>query len=210
MSHPPGLLRARCKRPRRPCASNQRDERTASFHTSLVVDAAYRRTGKRDTRSHWPWPPPLLSRPPEFIRSRQNTPIVMKLATATLNDGQHEWLRLFAAAIGKKSGGRIEAKLYPASQLGSIPRMIEGTQFGSIQLFIAPPEFFVGVGQRFELLSAAGLAESQQHAIRIISDPEFAKAFPAIGTNKGREPVCEGSGSVCDARAVRHTRISQK
>jgi hypothetical protein len=28
---------------------------------------------------------------------------------------------------------------------------------------------------------AAGLAESQQHAIRIISDPEFAKAFLAIG-----------------------------
>ena len=115
----------------------------------------------------------------------QSTPIVMKLATATLNDGQHEWLRLFAAAIEKKSGGRIKAELYPASQLGSIPRMIEGTQLGSIQLFVAPPEFFVGVDQRFELLSAAGLAENQQHAIRIISDPEFAKAFLAIGTNKG-------------------------
>jgi hypothetical protein len=42
MSHPPGLLRARRKHPRHPCASNQRDERTASFHTSpaAVGDAA--------------------------------------------------------------------------------------------------------------------------------------------------------------------------
>jgi TRAP-type transport system periplasmic protein len=63
--------------------------------------------------------------------------------------------------------------------------MIEGTQLGAIQLFTAPPEFFVGVDPRFELLSAAGLAESEQHAIRIISDPEFVKAFLAVGANKG-------------------------
>ena len=69
----------------------------------------------------------------------------MKLATATLNDGQHEWMKLFAAAIERKSGGRIKAELYPASQLGSVPRMIEATQLGSIQMFNAPPEFFAGV-----------------------------------------------------------------
>jgi TRAP-type transport system periplasmic protein len=115
----------------------------------------------------------------------QTNPIVMKLATATLNDGQHEWMKLFAEAIEKKSAGRIKAELYPASQLGSIPRMIEGTQLGSIQIFLAPPEFFVGVDQRFELLSAPGLAENEQHAVRIIADPEFAKAFLALGVNKG-------------------------
>jgi TRAP-type transport system periplasmic protein len=114
-----------------------------------------------------------------------DAPIVMKLATATLNDGQHEWMKRFAAAIEKRSGGRIKAEIYPASQLGAIPRMIEGTQLGSIQLFISPPEFFVGVDQRFELLSAAGLADSEQHAVRIVSDPEFAKAFLAVGINKG-------------------------
>jgi TRAP-type transport system periplasmic protein len=115
----------------------------------------------------------------------QSVPIVMKLATPTLNDGQHEWMKVFAAAIEKKSSGRIKAELYPAGQLGSIPRMIEGTQLGSIQIFNAPPEFFVGVDQRFELLSAPGLFESEQHAVRTISDPEFAKAFLALGANKG-------------------------
>jgi TRAP-type transport system periplasmic protein len=142
----------------------------------------------------------------------QNTPIVMKLATATLNDGQHEWLRLFAAAIEKKSGGRIKAELYPGSQLGSIPRMIEGTQLGSIQVFIALPEFFVGVDRRFELLSAAGLAERQQQAIRIISDPEFAKALLAIGTDKeliGVSLFVNGPAAFA-TRAVPHTRISQR
>jgi len=114
-----------------------------------------------------------------------NRTFVMKLATATLNDGQHEWMKRFAAAIEKKSSGRIKGEIYPASQLGTIPRMIEGTQLGSIQIFVTAPEFLVGVDQRFELLSAAGLFQSQQQAVSTISDPEFAKAFLAIGANRG-------------------------
>lgn len=110
---------------------------------------------------------------------------VMKLATATLNDGQHEWMKRYAVAIEHNSAGRIKTELYPASQLGSIPRMIEGTQLGSIQIFIAPPEFFVGVDQRFELLSAAGLAQNEQHAVKIVTDPQFAKAFLDVGLNRG-------------------------
>jgi len=110
---------------------------------------------------------------------------VVKLATATLNDAQHEWLKRFAAAIEKNSNGRLKGEVFPASQLGAIPRMIEGTQLGSIQIFISPPEFFVGVDQRFELLSAAGLAADERHAVRIVSDPQFAKAFLAVGANKG-------------------------
>jgi TRAP-type C4-dicarboxylate transport system substrate-binding protein len=94
-------------------------------------------------------------------------------------------MKRYAAAIERKSGGRIKAELYPGGQLGSIPRMIESTQFGAIQLVLAPPEFLVGVDQRFELLSAAGLFESEQHAVRTISDPEFATAFLALGANKG-------------------------
>jgi TRAP-type C4-dicarboxylate transport system substrate-binding protein len=111
--------------------------------------------------------------------------IVMKLATATLNDGQHEWLKRFAVAIEKNTGGRIKAEVYPASQLGAIPRMIEGTQLGSIQAFVGPPEFLVGVDQRFELLSVPGLFQSEQHAVKTIADPEFRKAFLALGANKG-------------------------
>jgi TRAP-type transport system periplasmic protein len=110
---------------------------------------------------------------------------VMKIATASLNDVGHEWMKRFAAAIDTKSGGRIKAELYPASQLGSIPRMIEGTQLGSIQMYLGPPEFFAGVDARFELLSASGLFESDRQAFKTISDPEFLKAFLAIGENKG-------------------------
>jgi len=109
----------------------------------------------------------------------------VKVATATLNDVQHEWMRRFAVEIEKTSNGRLKAELYPASQLGSIPRMIESTQLGSIQIWLGPPEFMVGIDPRFELLSAPGLFASNEHALRTIADPEFAKTFLALGANKG-------------------------
>jgi TRAP-type C4-dicarboxylate transport system substrate-binding protein len=111
--------------------------------------------------------------------------MVIKLATATLNDAQHEWLKRFAAKIEKNTNGRMKAEVYPASQLGAIPRMIEGTQLGSIQIWVGPPEFLVGVDQRFELLSVPGLFKNDQHSIKTIADPDFAKAFMALGANKG-------------------------
>jgi TRAP-type transport system periplasmic protein len=112
-------------------------------------------------------------------------PFVMKLATPTLNDFQHEWIKRFAAAVERKSGGRIRTELYPGGQLGPIPRMIESTQLGSIQVFVAPPDFFVGLDQRFELLSAPGLIASDAHAARMTADAEFTRAFLAIGAGKG-------------------------
>jgi len=110
---------------------------------------------------------------------------VMKLSTATLNDTQHEYMKLLVAAVDKASGGRIKGEVYPASQLGPIPRQIEGTQFGSIQGWVGPPEFLVGLDRRYELLSAPGLFESMAHADRAIHDPAFAKAFLALGGDKG-------------------------
>ena len=110
---------------------------------------------------------------------------VMKLATATINDTQHEWLKRFAAAVEKDSGGRIKGEIYPASQLGPIPRMIEGVQFGSIQAWIGPPEFLTGVDERFEALSAPGLFTGQDQMVRVIQDPAVRDTILAVGANKG-------------------------
>src|ERR1700676_3447364 len=73
----------------------------------------------------------------------------MKIPLPTLNDPSYFFAKNYAAALEKDSGGRIKPEIYPASQLGAIPRQIEGTQFGAIQCAIIPPEFFVGVDERF-------------------------------------------------------------
>ncbi len=121
--------------------------------------------------------------------SAQTAPLVMKVGTATINDSQHQWMKLYAAQVEKNSNGRIKVELYPASQLGSIQRMIEGTQFGSIQGFVGPPEFFAGIDSRYQVLGAPGVFNDVAHASRTIQDAEFIAAFLALGANKGLKGV---------------------
>jgi TRAP-type transport system periplasmic protein len=126
----------------------------------------------------------LLAGPPSPAFAQSN-PIIMKLSTATINDTQTEWMKRFAAAVEKDSGGRIKGQLYPASQLGAIPRQIEGTQFGAIQGWVGPPEFLVGIDERYEALSAPGLFASRDQYQHTIDDPTVRDLILGLGANKG-------------------------
>ena len=119
------------------------------------------------------------------VPSKAQAPIVMKIGTATINDAQHEWMKLFAASVDKNSNGRIKVEIYPAGQLGTSPRMIEQTQLNSIQGVVGPPEFLTGVDSRYQILSAPGLFKDLAHANRTLQDPIFNKAFLDLGANKG-------------------------
>jgi TRAP-type transport system periplasmic protein len=110
---------------------------------------------------------------------------VMKMGSLTINDQVHQWLKYFAAELEAKSGGRIKGEIYPSGQLGSAPREIEGTQFGSIQLCIFPPDFFSGIDERFEVGSAPGTFKSMEHVAHVVADKEFRTAFLGLGANKG-------------------------
>lgn len=123
----------------------------------------------------------LLAQAPAYAQA----PVVMKLSTATINDTQHEFWKRFAALVEKDSGGRIKAEIYPASQLGSIPRQIEGVQFGSIQGWMGPPEFLVGVDERFEALSAPGLFSSNEQVVKVMAEPPIRKMMYELGEPKG-------------------------
>jgi TRAP-type C4-dicarboxylate transport system substrate-binding protein len=109
----------------------------------------------------------------------------MKLGSLTINDEVNEWLNIFVAGIEKKSGGRLKGEIFPSGQLGSAPREIEGTQFGSIQGVLMPPDFFAGVDERFEVGSAPGTFHSIDQANKVVFDPQFRKAFLSLGANKG-------------------------
>jgi C4-dicarboxylate-binding protein DctP len=110
---------------------------------------------------------------------------VMKLGSLTVNDEVHQWLKLFVAGVDSKAGGRIKGEIYTSGQLGNAARMIEGTQFGSIQVIAFPPDFFSGIDERFEVASAPGTFTSLDQVNRVVSDPAFHKAFLELGSNKG-------------------------
>ncbi|MGE4243078.1 TRAP transporter substrate-binding protein [Ramlibacter sp.] len=122
-------------------------------------------------------------------RAQAPAPIVMKVGTATLNDLQHEWYKRFAADLDKRTGGRVKVEIYPASQLGAIPRMIEGVQFGTIQAWNGPPQFLATIDSRFNVLSAPGVFRDHAHAHRALQDAQFSDAFLDLATAKGLKGI---------------------
>ena len=109
---------------------------------------------------------------------------VMKMGCATMNEGQHQFLKFYKEEVEKASGGRIEVQVYPASQLGPIPREIEGVQLGNIQGYIGPVDFFVGIDPRFGVFSAPLLFSSDVNAAATIHDPAIEKAMLDLVTPK--------------------------
>ena len=113
----------------------------------------------------------------------------MKLSIIVANDPLHEFIKKYKKVIEKNSGGQIEAKLYPAAQLGKIPRQIEGLQLGTVEFFGTPTGFLKGVDSRFQVLEVPGVFNSPLHAHKTITDPDFRSPFLEVGTRKGVKGV---------------------
>jgi TRAP-type C4-dicarboxylate transport system substrate-binding protein len=112
----------------------------------------------------------------------------MKMASATINDVQHEWLKRFDAAM-KPQASRLKIEIYPASQLGQIPRMVEGVAVGTIESFVTPTSFLVSVEPRFQVFDAIGVFGSPEHLNRVLQDPAFRKRALALGEEKGLKGI---------------------
>jgi TRAP-type C4-dicarboxylate transport system substrate-binding protein len=137
----------------------------------------------------------------------QDKAIVMKITTPTLNAALDLYSRQLATDIEKDTGGRIKVEVYPASQLGSIPRQIEGVQFGAIQCAVIPPEFFVGIDERFEVLAAPGLVTSIAQGQKVAGDPAVQKFYLGLGAEKGLHGVAVAyaePSEVISKSAIRH------
>jgi TRAP-type C4-dicarboxylate transport system substrate-binding protein len=122
-------------------------------------------------------------------RAADDKTYVMKISLPTLNDPTHQFAKNYAAALERDSDGRIKPEIYPSSQLGSIPRQIEGAQFGAIQCVVLPPEFFVGVDERFEVMAAPGLVDSMEHGQRLAADSAVRALMLGLGADKGLHGV---------------------
>jgi TRAP-type C4-dicarboxylate transport system substrate-binding protein len=110
---------------------------------------------------------------------------VMKFGTATVGETQNEYLNMYKAALEKASGGRIEVQVYPNSQLGAIAREIEGVQFGSIQAYMGPVDFFVGLDPRFGVFSTPTLFRDEANAAATIHDPALEEEMLGLAEPKG-------------------------
>lgn len=109
----------------------------------------------------------------------------MKLASATINDVQHEWQKVFAAELAERVGDSVTTEIYPASQLGAIPRMAEGVLLGTIEAFTTPTSFMTNVDPRFQAFDVPGLFTTPEEVRRAIHDPEYRDHMEEMFLDKG-------------------------
>lgn len=109
----------------------------------------------------------------------------MKLASATINDVQHEWQKVFAEEMAAGAGDAVTVEIYPASQLGTIPRMAEGVALGTIEAFTTPTSFVTGVDPRFQAFDVPGLFHSPEEVRDVIHDPAYRDHLETLFLDKG-------------------------
>ena len=113
----------------------------------------------------------------------------MKLSSPTANDLQIEWMNTFKKGVEARSGGKIKVEIYPANQLGQIPRTVEGVAMGTIEVTMVATGFLVGLEPRYAVFDAVGLFDDMAHGSRVFGDPEIQKRLATYGSTKGVEPL---------------------
>jgi TRAP-type C4-dicarboxylate transport system substrate-binding protein len=104
----------------------------------------------------------------------------MKIGFITINDSQHETAKWFTEEIAKRTNGAVQGRIFPAGQLGSIQRQIEGIQIGTQEIFLSPPGFFVGINPAFAAPDAPGMFESVWHQHVALNHPIVRDKFLAL------------------------------
>jgi C4-dicarboxylate-binding protein DctP len=113
----------------------------------------------------------------------------MKLSAPTVNDMNVEYMKAMKAGIEPRTNGRIKVEVYPANQLGQIPRTVEGVALGTIEMTLVASGFFVGIDPRYLVFDAAGLFDDMDHGNRVFQDPAIRKRLSAFSADKGIEPL---------------------
>ena len=119
-----------------------------------------------------------------------DAPITMKLSTPTPpNDVSVDWMKAFKAGVDARAPGRMKIEIYPASQLGQIPRTIEGVLMNTIELTAVAVGFLNEVEPRYRVFDAPGIFDDIAHSARTLQDPEIRKRFASFGTARNVEPL---------------------
>ncbi|MEO1104244.1 MAG: TRAP transporter substrate-binding protein [Pseudomonadota bacterium] len=110
---------------------------------------------------------------------------VMKMASATINDVQHEWQKVFKGELESRVGDAVTVEIYPASQLGPIPQMAEGVAFGTVESFISPTSFLTPLDPRFQVFDVPGLFASPDELRAVIHDPQYRDHIETMFLDRG-------------------------
>ncbi|WP_300063887.1 TRAP transporter substrate-binding protein [uncultured Roseobacter sp.] len=116
----------------------------------------------------------------------QNLP-VQKFASATLGDVQHHFQQEYAEQMNQ--AGVLTVELYPASQLGPIPSMVNGVMLGSIETFITATAFLSQVDPRFQVFDVAALLSDPVKTRALFASDQACARIEGYGDGRNVLPL---------------------
>lgn len=109
----------------------------------------------------------------------------MRIGMVTINDTQHALANKFKEEIEKRLKGAIKVSVFPAAQLGKIPRQIENLKLGVQQGFVSPPGFFAGINKNFQVPDAPGVFKNFWHAHNTLTHKDFRDKYLRLAEKAG-------------------------
>ncbi len=123
--------------------------------------------------------------------------LVMKLTTTTTEELGADWLNAYKVNLEAATQGKVKGQVYPASQLGTAQRTIEGVSMGTVEVALNASGMYEGLDPRYAVLAVPGGYDSIAQGQKVLNDPEFRKRMGAIAGGKGVELLTLVAHSQC-------------
>lgn len=78
---------------------------------------------------------------------------------------------LFGKLIKERTGGQVEVKVYPSSQLGATKAMFEQIQMGSLECTVTPTAFFGGFSRMITIVDLPFLFPDINTYYKVMTGP---------------------------------------
>ena len=123
--------------------------------------------------------------------------LVMKLTTTTSDDLGVDWLNAYKVNLEAATQNKVKGQVYPASQLGTAQRTIEGVSMGTVEMALNASGMYEGLDARFGALAVPGVFDSIDHGMKVLADPEVKTRLASIASKKGVEVLTTLVHSQC-------------
>jgi tripartite ATP-independent transporter DctP family solute receptor len=104
--------------------------------------------------------------------ARAVEPIRLRFAhTVPTEDTPHRAIVHFANLVKERTGGRVEIQIFPAAQLGTDLKVIEGTRLGTIDMCTTGNPFFTNFNAELNLLDLPYQFRDHDHVYKVLDGP---------------------------------------
>ncbi|WP_432736569.1 TRAP transporter substrate-binding protein [Maridesulfovibrio sp. FT414] len=102
---------------------------------------------------------------------------------------RHQGLEKVAALVKERTGGEVEFKLFPSSQLGNQRQMNEGVQFGTIEGTVSPAAFLGGFNPAVSIMDIPFLLPVDRAQAQELRQGAFGKEVLKTFDSKGFKAI---------------------